>query len=182
MVYVALMRGINVGGKNKVDMKRLKAALEAIPFESVVTYINSGNVIFTHHRHTKAEIASLIEAAIKEHFNLAIKVLVLSLTDFQQIMAALPGDWKNDQTMRSDVMFLWEAVDMDSLPHLLPVKPGVDQVIYAPGAVLWSVDRQHATRSGLIKLVGTELYRKMTIRNVNTTRKIYGLMNQQVQE
>ncbi|MMZ71629.1 hypothetical protein D1872_351170 [compost metagenome] len=58
----------------------------------------------------------------------------------------------------------------------LVIKPEIDRVLYVPGAILWSVDREHVTKSGMQKLVGTKLYSKVTVRNVNTTRKIYELM------
>jgi uncharacterized protein (DUF1697 family) len=64
----------------------------------------------------------------------------------------------------------------------LDPKPDIDTALYVPGAVIWSVDRDKATRSGLLKLVGTELYRQMTIRNVNTVRKLYTLMAGQADE
>lgn len=54
MVYVALLRGINVGGKNKIDMKLLKKSFEQAGMNNVVTYINSGNIVFTDSHRTKA--------------------------------------------------------------------------------------------------------------------------------
>jgi uncharacterized protein (DUF1697 family) len=68
MVYVALLRGINVGGKNKVEMKRLKAVFEAAGMESVRTYISSGNVIFSSSIRSKARLAKLLEEAIAKRF------------------------------------------------------------------------------------------------------------------
>lgn len=68
MIYVALLRGINVGGKNKIDMKLLKETFILAGMESVITYINSGNVIFTDMKHTKSEIAEFLEEAIFKDF------------------------------------------------------------------------------------------------------------------
>jgi hypothetical protein len=70
MIYVALLRGINVGGKNKVDMKKLKKCFEDIGMRKVTTYINSGNVIFEDTDHTKDEIATMLEKAILKDFSL----------------------------------------------------------------------------------------------------------------
>lgn len=177
MVYVALLRGINVGGNNKIDMKQLKRKFELVGMNDVVTYINSGNIIFTCEEHSKAEITHMLEAAIADEFNLQIKVLIRSLEDMDFVMQALPENWKNDQQMKSDVMFLWEEADEEeSVLAALTIKPEIDTVRYMKGAVLWSCDKQNVTRSGMSRLIGTKLYKQMTVRNVNTTRKIYELM------
>lgn len=176
MVYVALLRGINVGGKNKIDMKLLKETFIRVGMESVTTYINSGNVVFTDTKYTKAEIAMLLQKAIFEDFQLDIKVLIRSLDDFDHIMKVLPENWRNDENMKGDVLFLWEEIDRETLLDELKIKPQIDTVLYVSGAILWRIDKRNITKSGLKKLVGTTLYKYMTVRNVNTTRKIYEIM------
>ncbi|MPM18183.1 hypothetical protein SDC9_64589 [bioreactor metagenome] len=178
MIYAALLRGINVGGKNKIDMKLLKETFVRIGMKSVVTYINSGNVIFADMQHTQAEIATRLEKAISEDFRLEIKVFVRSINDFDHIMKILPKSWKNDKDMKCDVLFLWDEVDGETLLRELEIKPNIDTVIYGPGAVLWAVDKCNVTKSGLLKLVGTSLYKNVTVRNVNTTRKLYEIMKE----
>lgn len=178
MVYVALLRGINVGGNNKVDMKTLKASMEAAGLHHVVTYINSGNIVFTSSQVDKHVLAKRVEAIISETFGLDIKVLIRSLPDYEAMMRALPEDWQNNDEMRSDVLFLWEAFDQENVLEGLIFKPEIETVLYTPGAVLWSVSRASAAKSGLSKIIGTKLYSNVTIRNVNTTRKIYELMKE----
>ena len=56
------------------------------------------------------------------------------------------------------------------------IKPEIDTVLFFRGGILWKTDRENVARSGLIKIVGTDLYKKMTVRNVNTVRKIYDIM------
>lgn len=179
MVYVALLRGINVGGNNKVDMKLLKRTFEGIGMKAVATYINSGNVIFTDTEHTKPELAALIEKAVYEAFQFDIKVLIRSMSDFEAMMKILPESWKNDEDMKCDVLFLGEEIDREELPGELGGKPLIDTVMYTPGAILWSVARRNVTKSGLMKLAGSTLYKSMTIRNVNTARKLYDIMQSQ---
>lgn len=176
MVYVALLRGINVGGKNKIDMKLLKETFVRTGMESVTTYINSGNVIFTDMKHTKTEITNLLEEAIFRYFQLNIKVLIRSLNDFEHMIKVLPESWRNDKNMRRDVLFLWEEFDRKTVINELKIKPEVDTVMYVPGAILWTLDKVNITKSGLNKFIGTDVYKKMTARNVNTTRKIYEIM------
>lgn len=178
MIYVALLRGINVGGKNKIEMKKLKETFESVGMKSVITYINSGNVIFEDLKHTKADIISILEEAIYEAFTLNIKVLILSINDLSVIIDTIPNYWENDKDMKSDVLFLWEEVDDETVLNELVIKPTIDTVLYVAGAILWSVDKKNVTKSGIMNLASMKLYKKMTIRNVNSTRKIYTLMQE----
>ena len=178
MIYVALLRGVNVGGKNKIDMKALKETFIRVGMQSVLTYINSGNIIFIDGRHRKTEITEILENAIYEDFRLKIKVLILNMDDFEAMMSILPESWSNDSNMKGDVLFLWDEIDRDKACTQLVIKPDIDKVLLFPGGILWAVDRENVSRSGAMKLVGTDLYRKMTIRNVNTSRKIYEIMKE----
>lgn len=176
MIYVALLRGINVGGKNKVEMKRLKETFLRLGLESVVTYINSGNVVFVDAHQTKDALAEKLRQAILQEYDLDIPVLIRSLDDFEILMETLPADWKNDDAMRCDVLFLESGLDEAVVMEKLTVKPGIDNALQATGVIIWSVDRKNVTRSSLTKIIGTDLYKKMTVRNVNTTRKLYEMM------
>lgn len=176
MIYVALLRGINVGGNNKIPMKNLKKTFEASGLQSVTTYINSGNVVFKSDIHSKEELEVLLRQAIMNDFQLDISVIIRSLTEYELLMKELPEHWKNDGEMKSDVLFLATTVDGEETLELLTIKPGIDTAMYVPGAILWSVNRKNVTKSGLMKIVGTEIYQQMTVRNVNTTRKIYEIM------
>ncbi|GJM67934.1 hypothetical protein HMSSN036_01500 [Paenibacillus macerans] len=162
--------------KIKIDMKLLKKSFEHAGMNNVVTYINSGNIIFTHNSRTKAQISHILEMSIQENFALQIKVLVLDLNDMKRIMASLPESWTNDDKMRSDVHFLWDEINNESVLDKLVIKPDIDTVIYVPGAILWSVSKQNVRRSGMTNIIGSDIYRQTTVRNVNTTRKIYELM------
>jgi uncharacterized protein (DUF1697 family) len=172
MIYVALLRGINVGGKNKVDMNELKAVVEQAGMASVSTYINSGNVVFSSCSRSRARLAARLEKAVAVHFGFDVKVLVRDREDMRAIASAIPADWVNGPTMKCDVMFLWDGADRPGILEELTIKPGVDEVRYVPGAVIWKVDRDLVTRSGMMKLAGTQLYQQMTIRNCNTVRKL----------
>jgi uncharacterized protein (DUF1697 family) len=172
MRYVALLRGINVGGNNKVAMADLKETVTRIGGEDVRTHINSGNVVFDHRGRSPAGLAKKVEQAIADDFGIQIRVLVLKASELARIAGDIPGSWTNDRTMRTDVIFLWDDVDTPEVIGDLPVRDGVDEVTYVPGAVLWRIDFADRTKSGKTKLVGTPLYRSMTIRNVNTVRKL----------
>ena len=176
MIYVALLRGINVGGKNKVAMPRLKRTFEEVGLTDVTTYINSGNVIFKDSRRKPATIISALEKAIEQDFGFQIKLLIRDLAAIRKTIKALPDNWTNDNSMKCDVMFLWDGFDRKDVLDDLKIKPDIEDVVYVPGAIIWRVDRPNVTRSGMIKLVGTELYKGMTIRNCNTVRRLAELM------
>ncbi len=179
MVYIALLRGINVGGNNKIDMKLLKQSFEQVGMTDVVTYINTGNIIFTSKNLSKNELSKILEEAIHNDFGLQIKVVVRSIDDVAIIVNALPETWKNDKDMKSDVLFLWDEIDDETILEQLIIKPDIDTVKYVPGAILWSVDKKNVTKSGMSKIIGSKIYKQVTVRNVNTTRKIYELMQVQ---
>ena len=176
MIYVALLRGINVGGKNKVDMAELKAAFEHAGMTRVNTYINSGNVVFSSRMRSQARLAVRLEEAIEDRFGFAVRVLVRDLDDVQEVMKALPETWVDDATMRCYVMFLWEEVNHPDLLDDVTAKPGIDDVLHVAGTLIWRVDRDKVGKSGMAKMMGTPLYKQMTIRNSNTTRKLFELM------
>ncbi|WP_068505502.1 DUF1697 domain-containing protein [Paenibacillus kribbensis] len=182
MIYIALLRGINVGGKNKINMKKLKETFEKSGMSHVTTYINSGNIIFSSKVQSNEELSLQLEQAILEDFSLPIRVIVRNMAEIQTIMETLPEEWSNDTQMKSDVLFLWDEINDISVLDKLPLKPGIGNVVYTPGAILFSVSREHAIKSGITKLAGSSLYQQMTVRNVNTTRQIYKLMQMAEQE
>ncbi|MCG2586577.1 DUF1697 domain-containing protein [Massilia sp. TS11] len=88
--YIALLRGINVGGKNLLPMKSLAAPMEAIGCQAVRTYIQNGNVVFQHAEASPAALARAIGAAIGQTHGFTPDVLVLSAAELQQAIAANP--------------------------------------------------------------------------------------------
>ncbi|MES2437127.1 MAG: DUF1697 domain-containing protein [Patescibacteria group bacterium] len=175
MKYVALLRGINVGGNNKVEMSRLKKLFESMGYTNVLTYINSGNIIFETKGTTEA-LAKTIDAAIEKEFKIPVTVVVRTQKEIEKLDDAVPATWVNDESMKTDIMFLWKEFDSKDVVKQLTIKPDIDDVKYLPGAIVWRVDKNKVTKSGLMKIVGTELYKKMTIRNVNTLHKLKMLM------
>lgn len=175
MIYVALLRGINVGGKNIVDMKKLKTTFETLGFTNLITYINSGNIIFEDSAIKKDVIISAIEAGIKNDFGLEIKVLVRDFENIRHICKKLPDTWVKNETMRTNIMFLQEEFDNKKIIEQLQLRTA-DNVKYIPGALLWNIENKDYNKSGMPKLVGTKIYKNMTVRNANTVRKIYELM------
>jgi uncharacterized protein (DUF1697 family) len=176
MVYVALLRGINVGGKNKVEMVKLKMTFEKLGFSNVKTYINSGNVIFATDSKDQPALIRQIESAIQKDFGFYVPVILRSVEEIEKFVKDLPDNWVNDQTMKCDVMFLWPEIDSPEILKRIPHNPENEDVIYLPGAVVWRIDRDNVTRGQVLRIVGTDIHKKMTIRNPNTVRKLFELM------
>lgn len=176
MKYVALLRGINVGGNNKIDMKKLVTAMSGAGFDEVSTYINSGNIFFSAND-PEAKLTAKLEHLIKNEFGLDIKVLLRNKDIIDELTRSIPPEWTNGNEMKCDVMFLWDNFDDKSILEELTIKPEIDEVKYVHGALIWRVDRKNVTKSGMMKIVGTEIYRNMTVRNCNTVRKIKERLN-----
>src|SRR4029077_8272389 len=172
MVYVAFLRGINVGGNSIVSMAAIKEALVALGLTDVRTYINSGNVIFSTRASDALKLSARIEKALEQPTGMAIKLLVMDYNTVKKMVGSIPRDWVDDKTMRTYVLLLWKELDDRTILDRLPIKPGVDELRYLPGAVVWRVDRENVGRSQMNRLVGTPVYKKMTIRSANTIRKL----------
>jgi len=172
MTYIAFLRGVNVGGKGIVSMAAVKEALVALGLSDVRTYINSGNVIFSTRASDASQLTARIENALEQHTGLAINVLVMDHKTLKRIVDAIPRNWVDDKTMRTYVLLLWKELDDRGILDRLPIKPGVDELRYMPGAVIWRVDRENVGRSQMSRIVGTPLYKRLTVRSANTMRKL----------
>src|SRR5262245_2922506 len=133
MTYVALLRGINVGGHNMIPMAALKRTFERIGLSDVRTFIASGNVIFKTTASDSGKIVKKIESAIQQDFELPIKVLLRDLKETARLVKAIPRDWVNDEHVKCDVLFLWKEADNKSVLKELPINPQIEDVRYVPG-------------------------------------------------
>lgn len=179
MNYVALLRGVNVGGNRKVPKMKLQQVFENLGFHDVVNYINSGNVVFASERVPKVRE---VESALEKYFGFAIPTLILPGAKIQAIAAAIPPTWTNDMPepdrsgQKSDVLYLFETVNSPDILEKLRHKPEIETMLYVDGAVLANITRANQSRSSLLKIMGTPLYKQMTIRNITTARKLAELV------
>ena len=179
MKYVALLRGINVGGNHRVPKAELKTVFENLGFREVFIYINSGNVIFETHKKPQE---SEVQAALRKQFGFDIPTLILTGDKIKKIAAAIPKDWTNDTPkpdksgQKSDVLYLFNEVDKADILVELGYRPEVETMIYVDGAVLATISRAQQSKSSLLRVVGTPLYRLITIRNIKTAKKLAELI------
>ncbi len=176
--YVILLRGINVGGKNKIAMAELKKYLEEIGFSSVSTFIASGNVILVSDKHP-VKIKAQIEAMLTTRFQLdseIIKVLVLNHKQLQSIIDNKPKDFGcQSDRYHSDIIFL---IDIDAAQVMTSFNPreGVDTIWPGDGVIYaqrLSVERD---KSRLGSISALPFYKSLTIRNWNTVTKLLAIL------
>jgi uncharacterized protein (DUF1697 family) len=168
---VGLLRGINVGTSVKVPMKELKALLEELGATRVVTYLNSGNVIFDSDLPLPA-LSSAIEAELERRFGERIPILLLDAARVIAIRDSIPPEWENSEREQTYVAYLFPEVDRPSLIPELPVKHQYIDMRYVPSAIIWNIKRADYNRSQITKIAGHESYGRLTTRNVNTARKL----------
>lgn len=119
MKYAAFLRGINVGGKNKIKMETLREVCTSIGFENVKTYINSGNVIFETAKTDDKKLAAKIESAIEKEFGLQIKTIICSIAELENLVENNPfaGQFERDKDLH--VFFLDEEMPNEKRELLL---------------------------------------------------------------
>lgn len=176
MTYVALLRGINVGGNNKIEMAKLRLTFERLGFENVKTFIASGNVVFRTSTANEIALAETIETAIEKDFRFHVDVLLRDLPNIEKLVKALPDDWAETKETRCYAMFLWQEVDNPKVLEQMPFNPDIEDMKYIPGVVVWHIKRANITKSRVLKIIGTPFYKRLTMRNTNTVRKLYDLM------
>ena len=175
--YVALLRGINVGGKNLIRMTALKACFEEAGLQDVRTYIQSGNVLFRAAGSSQATLTKQIEAALSAMFDYESRVVVRSLKQMRDIVTHAPKGFGSDPaSYRYDVIFLKEPLTAAKAMKSVTPKEGVDQAFAGKGVLYFSRLTSRAAQSHLTRIITLPIYQSMTIRNWNTTTKLLNMM------
>jgi uncharacterized protein (DUF1697 family) len=170
--YVALLRGINVGGNNPIRMADLRACLEADGFDDVRTYIQSGNVLFTASG-SAATLTARLERALSKEFGYEATVAVRSARQLRAIVDAAPEGFGVDrERYRSDVIFLMPPLTPGRAIADVPTREGVDRAWTGPGVLYFDRLASRASQSRLSKIVSLPIYHSLTIRNWATTCKL----------
>ena len=171
--YIALLRGINVGGKNKIAMPALRAAFEKTGFSNVSTYINSGNVLFSAEDSRLPALAQTCEAAILTAFGLAITVCVISADALAEALAHAPNWWDQDPACKHNAIFaIPPASTEEILLDIGQIKPEYEKLAAHGQVIFWSAPLETFSRTRLSKVVSAPAYQSVTIRNANTAKKL----------
>jgi uncharacterized protein (DUF1697 family) len=176
---VALLRRINVGGKNLIKMPALKASFEAGGLEEVATYIQSGNVLFRSARSSAATLTRRIEEMLKAAFDYRASVVVRSHSQMRAVVGGAPKGYGTDPAAYLyDVIFLKEPLTAKAALKSVPTKEGVDEVHAGRGVLYCSRLRSLATSSHINRVPSLPIYQSMTLRNWNTTTKLLRMMDE----
>lgn len=177
--YVALLRGINVGGKNPVPMAELRSALEEAGYKRVRTYIQSGNVLFETSR-PAAEIEDRIEDVLERRFGVPIVVVVRSERQFRNVVSKAPAGFGTQRDQyHSDAVFLKAPLTSAQAMRVVELRDGVDEAWPGTGVLYFQRLSAQRTKSRMSKIVGTPEYQRMTIRSWATTLKLLALLDDQ---
>lgn len=175
--YVALLRGINVGGNNIIRMTDLKDCFETLGLQDVLTYIQSGNVIFSSDESGIAKLTEQIESALSKTFNYKSRLVLRSKKQMKATIAKAPnGFGTKPDTYRYDVIFLKSPLTAAKAMQSVIATEGVDQVLAGEGVLYFSRLISKASQSYIARLVSLPVSQNMTIRNWNTTTKLLALM------
>lgn len=179
--YLALLRGINVGGNNIIKMKDLKECFEHMGFQNVETYIQSGNVLFASTGKNIGKITQNIEKTLSQQFNYQSRVVVVPHDILTDIVKHAPkGFGAAPAKYRYNVMFLMPEISAREVVKQISVKEGVDQVWAGKQVVYFSRLISRAVQSNLPRIIKLPMYRSMTIRNWNTTTKLLVMMGDRI--
>lgn len=175
-MYIALLRGVNVGGKNKIPMPALREALEEVGLQNVSTYINSGNILF-HSEETDIEaLQRICHKTIMDTFALDIAVAVIAADALAEALDHAP-DWWNDgsESKHNTIFVIAPAQACSVIEGVGTTKPDYERVEHYGSLIFWSAPLQTFSRTRWSKIVSTSAYKDVTIRNANTTLKLHEL-------
>jgi uncharacterized protein (DUF1697 family) len=176
--FVALLRGINVGGKNLMSMADLRATLEGAGHRAVQTYIQSGNVLFEA-AGPQAALEESIEALLAEQLGCPVLVVVRSHRQLRAVVASAPDGFGVDRdTHLSDVVFLKRPLTAPRAMRAVSLREGVDRVWPGPGVLYFQRLAERSSHSRLSRLASTPEYQRMTIRNWSTTGKLLAMLDE----
>ena len=181
MEYVALLRGINVGGKNKVVMSELREQIAAEGFTNVRTYINSGNVLFEVEDDTPREdVAQAVEDLLARRYDFPIRLALLTAQEYLAELHSLP-DWWHGEVARRDALFYTRGLDRSHVRERIEaMELGDEAVHFGEHAVFWGkFDEKSFLKTAYHKrLLREDFYRQVTIRSGSTVEKIATMLSQ----
>lgn len=175
--YLALLRGINVGGNNIIKMVDMRACFESMGFNDVATYIQSGNVMFKSSNDDMLALTEKIEVTLSDKFDYRSKIVLVTHNHLESVVKNAPPNFgtKPDE-YKYDVLFLKNPLTPETALESIQTREGVDKVWSGENVLYYSRLISRAGQSYLNKIIKLSIYQSMTIRNWNTTTKLLGLM------
>lgn len=181
--FVALLRGINVGGNNIIKMADLKTCLTDAGFEDVATHIQSGNVLFASPETDVEKISARFSAAMARTFGYKVPVMFRSHAQMKAIVHHAPkGFGTKPDEYRYDVLFVRGPLTSTEAMKGIFLREGVDTAYKGDDVLYFWRTMANITKSQLNRIVGTSMYKNITIRNWNTTTKLLAIMDERAKQ
>ncbi len=177
--YLALLRGVNVGGKNLVKMAQIRAAFEEMGLADVATYIASGNVLFRAPRQRREELAARMESELTRRFGIELKVVLLTEAQLRAVVEGAPRG-SGAKSHLWDVVFVRKPLTVKKAFSVVEIREGVDRAWAGKGVLYLSRLVAKATSSRINKIASRPEYKNMTLRSWSTTTKLLALMESRV--
>lgn len=174
MKYIALLRGINISGKNKISMSELKKVLEENEYKNVLTYLNSGNVIFESNLNNKDILMKDIYRLIEINFNLKIPIFVMDVFELQDVLNNSPKWWgTSDKDIYDNLIFIIPPTKYEEVYKTIGnPKENIEKIEEYNNYIFWSYDLKNYRKSNWwVKTASTNIKDKITIRTANTMKK-----------
>lgn len=176
--YIALLRGINISGKNKISMSELKKGFAELGFAEVTTYLNSGNVIFSSSAVDKNVLSNKVKLMIKDIFDLDIPVFIVLQEELEELLKNAPDWWGHDnKEIYDNLIFIMFPLSYEEFyEEIGNPKEEYEKVHNYKNVVFWSFNRKHYQKTNWWReTAGSKVSDKITIRTANTVRKIVGM-------
>lgn len=178
--YVTLLRGINISGKNKISMNELKESLKKLNLSNIITYFNSGNIIFETNEKNKTKLMKQVKQHIKDTFALDIPVFIIEIKELEELLNNEPDWWKETNKQKYDnIIFIIELHTYKEIYNVLGEPKKEYEIIKEyKNNIFWSFDlRYYQKTNWWSKTASTSISKYITIRTKNTMKKILGLVN-----
>lgn len=176
--FVALLRGINVGGKNLIGMPALAECFRSAGYEDVRTYLQSGNVLLTAQPKNGPGLEDALERMLQRRFETPIRVVVRSRDELAATIASAPTNHGSDE-LRSEVFFLKHPLTAEGVLAQMPeLREGVDSVAPGPGAFYFSRVAAQASKTRITRLMSMPIFQQMTVRSWRTTTRLFDMVDE----
>lgn len=182
MKYIALLRGINISGKNKISMSELKKVLEENRYKNVITYLNSGNVIFESNTDNKENMMQDIYKIVKNKFNLEIPIFIISQLELEDILNNNPEWWGTEnKEIYDNLIFIIPPTKYEEVYTAIGnPREEIEKIKEYNNYVFWSYDLKNYRKSNWWnKTASTNIKDRITIRPANTMKRILEICKKQ---
>lgn len=182
MKYIALLRGINISGKNKISMSELKKDFESLGYTNVVTYLNSGNVVFETSVDNRKELAQSINEKIKNVYDLDIPIYVTTENELKELLENSPDWWGTEsKEIYDNIIFIIPPCDFEQVEKSLGApNEKLERVQRYKNSIFWSYNlKEYRKTNWWSKTATVDIRNAITIRTANTMKKVLDICNKE---